>query len=511
MKAFARYLCLLIWLAMIAQAQNPVTNPRIPHPNPFSHVILMIQENRTPDTLFQTLLTYPGINPANYDIASSGLALVDGQDQLIALTPESLATDYDLGHSHEDFESMWNNGKMDGANLIPDTCKPNAIDCQNGGVGQYLSFKYVQASDIEPYLQLAAQYGWANQMFQTNQGASYVAHQILFSGTSAYTAEDDAAGIFVAGIPGAPHGGNYIGLSDSGCLAPEGEVNGAISPQSAPEFYPISNEPIGTFCFQHDSMATLLDSAALSWKYYALDVPSNPYPNNPNQFGYNPQGYLFTAPNSIYEVCQPDYTQNPPVCTSQEWTNNIDLNPADVLTNISKCSLPAVAWVTPGGKNSDHPGDEQGNGGPSWIAAIVNAIGTDQTCEQGAGYWSDTAILVIWDDWGGWYDHVPPIILPGNQGDYELGFRVPFLVISAYTPQGYVSNLQHEFGSIIRFMEGVFDFPEGSLGFSDARARTDLADFFDFKMKPRSFQKIAAPLGPQHFLHQVDFDPPDTY
>lgn len=511
MKNANASLFFLACLGAVACAQTETTNLRIPYPNPLKHVVLIIQENRTPDTLFHTLLNYPGINAANYDLASSGLANVNGQDEVVPLTSHTLGTDYDLGHSHGDFEIMWNNGKMDGANSILDNCSPHATDCSNQGIGEFLSYQYVQASDIDPYLQLAAQYGWANSMFQTNQGASYVAHQILFSGTSAQTAEDDANAIFVSGIPFAPKGSDYNGMSDTGCLAPLGEGNSLISPQSAPQMYSFFNDPLGTFCFQHDSMATLLDAAQFSWKYYSRDAQNNPYPNDSGRKGYNQQGYMFTAPSSLFDICQPDYSQDPPVCTSPEFTNNIDVNPADVLTDIADCNLASVSWVTPTGQNSDHPGTDN-FGGPSWVASIVNAIGTDSTCEQGAGYWSDTAILVVWDDWGGWYDHVAPTILPGPPGDYELGFRVPFLVISAYTPKAYVSNIQHEFGSILRFVEGVFDVPEGSLQFSDARTTSDLGDFFAFGMKPRAFQQIAAPLDREYFLHQqLDFDPPDTY
>ncbi|HTA23747.1 MAG TPA: alkaline phosphatase family protein [Terriglobales bacterium] len=514
----AKYLFAVLWLGAAACGQNgiaiplPPPNPKIPYPNPFKHIVLMIQENRTPDTLFQTLLTYPGIIPGRYDIASSGLAKVNGQDELVPLRQTALITDYDLGHSHPDFEIMWDNGKMDGANSNPDNCVPNSIDCQNGGAGEFLSYQYVQASDIEPYLQLASQYGWANYMFQTNQGASYVAHQILFTATSAATAENDSLGILVSGIPSQSPGGDYVGLSDTGCLAPVGEINTAISPQSAPLEFAFDNNPIGTFCFQHDSMATLLDASQLSWKYYAISSEDNPYPNDPTKLGYNPQGYMFTAPASIYDICMPDYTQNPPVCTGPENTNNIDLKPSDVLGDIKNCNLPAVSWVVPTGPNSDHAGEPDGDGGPSWIAAVVNAVGNDKTCEQGAGYWSDTALMVVWDDWGGWYDHVAPTILPGPQGDLELGFRVPFIVISAYTPKALVSNLHHEFGSIIRFMEGVFDIPEGALGFSDARADNDLANFFNFQMTPRTFQTIPAKYGPKRFLEEPrNARPPDDY
>lgn len=143
-----RYLLWLVGLASAAYGQSHIAHPRIPYPNPFKHVVLIIQENRTPDNLFQTLLTYPGINAANYDLASSGLAKVNGQDKVVQLTPKSLATDYDPGHSHGDFETMWDNGAMDGANSIQDNCNPNATDCQNNGAGQFLSYKYVQASDI---------------------------------------------------------------------------------------------------------------------------------------------------------------------------------------------------------------------------------------------------------------------------------------------------------------------------------------------------------------------------
>lgn len=512
MKYVTSFLFLLIWLGVAAHAQIVSVSSTVPYPNPIKHVVLVIQENRTVDTLFQTLLTYPGVNPARYDIVTSGLANVNGQQQQVPLTPRSLATDFDLGHGHTDFEIQWNNGKMDGANSVPDNCNPDAVDCQNGGAGQFLSYKYVQAADVDPYLQMATQYGWANYMFQTNQGASYVAHQILFTATSAATAEDDANGIFVAGIPGEPRGSNYIGLDNSGCLAPLGEINAQISPESAPKLFPFNNTSLGIFCFQHDSMATLLDEAGLSWKYYAVGISTNPYPNDPTKKGYNPQGYMFTAPNSIYDDCVPDYTQNPPVCTSPKITTNVDLKPSHVLTDIAACNLPAVAWVTPTGPDSDHPGNVKGSGGPSWVAAIVNAIGNDKTCEQGAGYWSDTAILVVWDDWGGWYDHVPPTILPGPQGDYELGFRVPFFVVSAYTPQALVSNYHYEFGSIIRFMQGVFDIPEGALGFSDARVENDLNNFFNFKMSPRPFKTIQTKFGPKHFMDEpLRSEPPDTY
>jgi phospholipase C len=108
-----------------------------------------------------------------------------------------------------------------------------------------------------------------------------------------------------------------------------------------------------------------------------------------------------------------------------------------ILTDIQDCNLPAVSWVIPDGLWSDHAGSDAGDGGPSWVAAIVNAVGVSPTaCDS--GYWSNTVILITWDDWGGFYDHVLPYDCsnggqcngyPGGQGtagqQYVYGFRVP--------------------------------------------------------------------------------------
>lgn len=83
--------------------------------------------------------------------------------------------------------------------------------------------------------------------------------------------------------------------------------------------------------------------------------------------------------------------------------------------------------MIPDGRYSDHPAVNDGSG-PSWVAAILNAIGTSQ-------YWSNTTIFITWDDWGGFYDHVAPPIY----NSYEYGFRVPLIAVSAYAKPGYVS------------------------------------------------------------------------
>ena len=107
-------------------------------------------------------------------------------------------------------------------------------------------------------------------------------------------------------------------------------------------------------------------------------------------------------------------------CIGSEWTQHVVLEPpgqtAQILTDISSGQLSAVSWVIPQGEESDHPSSNDGTG-PSWVSSVVNAIGA-------SSYWSNTAIIIAWDDWGGWYDHVAPNII--NQ--YEYGFRVPMIL-----------------------------------------------------------------------------------
>jgi phospholipase C len=175
------------------------------------------------------------------------------------------------------------------------------------------------------------------------------------------------------------------------------------------------------------------------------------------------------------------------------------LHNQQILTDISAGQLPAVSWVIPTGQASDHAGSNDGSG-PSWVASIVNAIGS-------SSYWSNTAVIITWDDWRGWYDHVPPLQVindgTGWGSGYVYGFRVPLIVVSPYAKKAYVSHVQHDFGSILKFVEEIYGLP--SLGYADERA-DDLSDCFNFRQTPSPFHTIAAPLSEEYFLN--DRTPP---
>ena len=114
-------------------------------------------------------------------------------------------------------------------------------------------------------------------------------------------------------------------------------------------------------------------------------------------------------------------------------------NPSAILTDISNGTLANIAFVTPISSNSDHPKDMTSNtASQQWVASIVNAIGESP-------YWNNTVIIIYWDDFGGWFDHVPPVFatdpfLPSGQNPNEYGFRLPYGVVSAYANAGTVSH-----------------------------------------------------------------------
>jgi phospholipase C len=399
----------------------------------FQHVVVIFQENRTPDNLFHGL---PGA-----DIANSG---TDSAGQAIPLAPTSLVTNYDLNHSHASFVAMYDGGKMDGADKISISCAANASGCPPATP----QFKYVNTSEVQPYFQLAEQYTFGDRMFQTNQGPSFPAHQFIISGTSADTATSI---LFAAENPVVPANATPTG-EGAGCNAPIGTLVNMIDPSGveSSKLYP---------CFEHPTLTDLLDTQAVDWRYYA-----------PSAAGLS----IWVGPDAIQHIR-----------SGGDW-NKVILNQTQVLTDIATNHLTQVTWVIPSGQASDHANVNNGTG-PSWVASVVNALGNSP-------YWSNTAIIITWDDWGGWYDHVPP---PSISNAYEYGFRVPLIVVSPYAKRGYVSHVTHDFGSVLKFIEEVFKLP--SLGYADARA-DDLSDCFDLTQVPPTFKPIAAAIKAQSFL-----------
>ena len=422
------------------------------------HVVIIFQENRTPDNLFQDeILIGRGADIAKVGVNSKGQPIPLG---VIDLGTNGTNPDnYDLSHTHKAFMNMYDGGKMDAADLVGVICASGATNCPP----EDAQFKYVSQADVKPYFDLAEQYTFADRMFQTNQGPSYPAHMFIISGTSAPTATSNS---FVAENPNPS--------APTGCLASATAYTKLINPAGdESRTYP---------CFEHPTVTDLLDSREIMWRYYTPLA-----------------GYIWTPPNSIEHMCGPNAP--PPhatACVGADWTGTdpkVSISKTQVLTDIANGNLPPVSWVIPTALASDHAMVNDGSG-PSWVASIVNAIGNSP-------YWADTAIFITWDDWGGWYDHVPPPKVLANCAQwgcgYVYGFRVPLIVVSPYAKRRYISHVNHDFGSILRFIEETFGLP--SLGYADTNALDDLSDCFNFYQPPFAFRTISAPLSADYFLN----------
>ena len=434
-----------------------------PNPQKVQHVVIIFQENRTPDNLFQDPVLY-NPPPAGHgaDVVQNGL---NSQGKTVPLGLLDLGTagsnpdNYDLGHGHYAFGVMYDHGKMDGADKVEVICAPGAGGCPPPTP----QFKYVNPADVQPYFALAEQYTFADRMFQTNQGPSFPAHQFILSGTSAPTASSN---LFASENPNPQ--------SPTGCISPPSGTVLVIDPSG--------NQTPQYPCFEHPTLTDPLDAKGITWRYYTPLA-----------------GFIWTAPNAIQHMCGPNaQPPNGTSCVGPDWTGanpKVSISQTQVLTDIANGNLAQVVWVIPTGQASDHASTNDGSG-PSWVASVVNAIGNSQ-------YWSNTAIFITWDDWGGWYDHVPPPKVLANCAQwgcgYVYGFRVPLIVVSPYAKAAYISHVNHDFGSILKFIESNFGLP--SLGYADANALDDLSDCFDFNQTPIPFQTIQAPLSAEHFLN----------
>ena len=367
----------------------------------------------------------------------------DSYGQTVQLQPVPLNQGTDLGHSHLAFWADWDYGAMDG---FGHTSQGYPTPYPNFGYG------YVPQSETVPIWTLARDYTLGDRMFESNSGPSFAAHQYMIAGQSADADEN-------------PGNGASSVIGKWGCDSPSDFRVALIGPDGTdlPGPYP---------CFDYETIADILDANDVSWRYYAPKA------------GYT--GYIWSAYDAVRHIR-----------FGPDWTNNVIEPNSQVLTDIQNGKLAQMTWVIPDYPYSDHAGKNSTAEGPDWVGTVVNAIGASQ-------FWDSTAILISWDDWGGWYDHVNP----PQVDQMGLGFRVPLIVVSPYAKHGYISHHVHEFGSFLQFTEEVFDLP--SLGTRDSIS-DDLSDCFDFTQTPQRYVPVPVSVSPSYFLNAKPSDnPPDN-
>jgi phospholipase C len=134
-------------------------------------------------------------------------------------------------------------------------------------------------------------------------------------------------------------------------------------------------------------------------------------------------------------------------------------------------TLPDLSWLIPFFPESDHPAANTTTA-ESWIASVVNSV-------ESSPDWNSTALFITFDEYGGFYDNVPPPVVGGVQ----LSFRVPLIVVSPYVHAGTVVPHLGDFGSLLRLMEWRFGL--GCIASIDCNAPLPLG-YFEFNGAPRA-------------------------
>src|SRR6266853_3319517 len=296
----------------------------------------------------------------------------------------------------------------------------NQFDLIQGGNvgGDYLSYTQFLPADIPNYYAYARNFVLADRMFSSLTGPSFPNHL--------YTV-------------GAQSGGAINNPTTSlrwGCDAASGVTVQVMAGDGS-----ITNQfP----CLDFLTLADELENARSPWRYYA---PTQDKP-----------GYIWSALNGIRHIRE-----------SSLWTQRV-VPDTQFVTDALAGNLPAVSWLVTG-VGSEHPPGSVCRG-ENWTVQQLNAV------MQGPN-WQSTAVFLTWDDFGGFYDHVPP----PKVDQFGYGPRVPLLIISPYARQGYVSHTLYEFSSLLKFVEKRY-------GLAPLTTRDSLAnnvlDSFNFSQQPLS-------------------------
>lgn len=439
-------------------AGSPASLPLGRHPDsnssssPIEHVVIVVQENRTFNDFFAT---FPGADGTTTGkVAKEPNCTPPIKAGTIELSKVPLALPKDLDHTYPGYKTAYDGGKLDAFDKVP---------FGNGIPECTYPYQYTDPTQIKPYWNMATQYTLAEHMFTTQGSSSFTAHQDLISGGT--IVEPNKAMIDLPSCS----------ICFWGCDAPKGTHTSLITEkdvyQKAQGPFPCTTD----FGVSYPTLRDLLDAKGLSWKYY----------QPPFKKVY---GKLLSA----FDVIAP-------VRNGPEWKDNVITPESAIIKDISHGRLSAVSWVIPDLPESDHPGQSPDTG-PQWVATVVNAIGE-------SSYWKSTAIVIVWDDWGGLYDNMGKLSAK-KYGYGGLGLRVPAIIVSPYARAGYISQTQYEFGSILKYIEQNWNL--GSLGTTDVRAAS-IIDCFNYSQYPIKFVPIQSSLGKSYFLHKrSSLQAPDT-
>jgi phospholipase C len=300
---------------------------------------------------------------------------------------------------------------------------------QNGH--DYADSSYDQSS-IPNYWKYAQTYTLADRFFSTINGPSFPNHLVTIAAQSGGTI-DNPAGV---NLPRT----EFTWGCDSPWLVKvlRGKTITRVSP-----------------CFNLNTLGDEADRASISWRYYASPPGST--------------GYVWAAFDAIRQIR-----------LGKDWARG-DILDRKFAGDVARGKLAAITWLTTDLVQSEHPPGGECMG-ENWTVRQVNAI-------MRSPFWRSTAIVVTWDDFGGFYDHVrPPVVSPISYGP-----RVPAIIISPYSRAHSVDHTVYDFNSVLRFMEEVFHLQNLSQGDRDANSLSRAFDFQQPPLPPRVLKERQCP------------------
>ena len=426
------------------------------------HVVIIMQENRSFDSYFGT---YPG---------ADGIPGLAGHPGKVPCVPDPRlrhcerpyrnTSPRNTGgpHGHSSAMSDIRGGKMNG--FIKEAELGRKSFCRTHFDDPRCSLAprkpdvmgYHDWREIPNYWDYASNFVLQDHMFESDSSWSMPEHLYLVSGWSAKCT---------------------IKADPMSCHA---AVQDPISPPGEPQ-NPTGKVPD----YAWTDLTYLLHKYGVSWRYYV-------------QRGAQPD----CSDNAMFCAPVPQNSHTPGIWNPLPWFDTVrqdhqlqNVAPLQTLFNdLASNNLPAVSWIVPGDKDSDHPPNLITNG-QAYVTGLINSIMRSKA-------WNSTAIFLCWDDWGGFYDHVKPPVVDG-QG---YGLRVPALVISPYAKKGYIDHQILSQDAYLKFIED--DFLGGARIDPQTDGRPDprpdvrenapilgnLANDFDFDPKPRP--PLILPLHP---------------
>jgi len=384
------------------------------------HVVYLIKENRTFDHMFGR---FPGA-----DGATTGVTC-DGREVRLTRAPDDAPGP---NHSFEGGLRAINGGRM------------NCFDELDGGE-QLQSYVQFRPDQIPAYWTYAQTYVLADRFFSSTYGPTGIEHLFTVGATTDGFTDHQRA------TPSGQFGTN--GIPREYCMdrtewmwsfrldmTPE-EVEDAFALEEAAEVGPLKSRYwfMREACTDIEILPDLLEEADVSWRYYLGD---NDYINT-----------LALIEHAIFGPMA-----------------NKVVTDDDFFTDLQSGDLPAVSWLIPDVEESEHPAAASMCVGENWTVEVLNAI-------MRSPEWKHTAVVITWDDFGGFYDHVPP----PHVDLWGFGPRVPMLLISPWARQGHIAIDTLEFSSVLKMIETIWDLP--ALTERDRRA-SDMLSLFDFESDP---------------------------